>query len=93
MRKSQKGNGKIHGIQVKPCHKGNTNEPEVLRVGEEEGGNGLHMDLKEHRHHSYVVYLMKLSNPGAHVSPPLLLFHTHFCFSLKFITLFMQVTL
>lgn len=32
------------------------------------GGNGLHMDLKEHRHHSYVVYLTKQSNPGAHVS-------------------------
>lgn len=37
------------------------------------GGNGLHMDLKEHRHHSYVVYLMKQSNPGAR----LLLLHTH----------------
>lgn len=42
------------------------------------------MDLKEHRHHSYVVYLMKQSNPGAHVSlhccstPPLS--HSHYCF-------------
>lgn len=33
------------------------------------------MDLKEHRHHSYVVYLMKQSNPGPHVRPPP---HTHF---------------
>lgn len=88
LRTGQRANGKIHSIQVKPCHKGNTNEPEVLREGGEEeeeaaGGNGLHMDLKEHRHHSYVVYLMKQSNPGAHVSLSLSLsaaaVHTHFC--------------
>lgn len=44
------------------------------------------MDLKEHRHHSYVVYLMKQSNPAAHVSLPAaaaalpLSFGTHFGF-------------
>lgn len=84
----QEGNGKIHGIQVKPCHKGNTNEPEVLREGEEEedGGNGLHMDLKERRHNSYVVYLMKQSNPSAHVSPLLLFYHSSFFYSIMLFT-------
>lgn len=44
--------GKIHSV-LKPRHKGNTNEAEVFKRGEEEAGeNGLHMDLKER---SYVV--------------------------------------
>ncbi len=79
---------------MKPCHKGNTNEPEVLREGEGEaavGGNGLHMDLKEHRHHSYVVHLMKQNNPGARLPLLLLLlllYHTAF----TLISLFSFVT-
>lgn len=83
----QKENGKIHGIWVKSCYKGNTNEPEVLREEVGEGGNGLHMDLKEHKHRSYVVYLMKQTNPGVHFSPQLLLLllqssvHSRFSFT------------
>lgn len=67
-KKGQRANGKIHSIWVKPCHKGNINEPEVLREGgkEEARGNGSHMDLRGHRHHSYAVHLMKQSNPEAH---------------------------
>lgn len=42
--------GKIHSVEVKPRHKGRTNEGRFEEREGEGRGNGLHMDLKARRH-------------------------------------------